>query len=766
MDGQRVRQWEAQCIQEQLPACSAACPVHVDARKMVRSIAKGDFGTALKTFQHSITLPRIISHICDHPCQQACRRNEAGDPVNISALERAAVAFGGNVASLRRFGTRPHSVAIVGGGISGVAATLDLAVKGYTVELFESAPNLLPRLRNASEGVLPSSAIDADLASLAHLGAVLHSRASVTHNDGETSLCALLQRFSAVYLAIGAEGKLTRFLEAPLTIDPVTYTTNVPRLFAGGSMRYGSVRYSPITSFQDGRYAALSIDRFLQGASLTASRELQGSQESHLYTEITPFVPLPQVAAADAGIGYTREEAQKEADRCFPCSCMECVKVCEYLKEYRSYPKRYVREIYNNLCIVMGVRNGNRMINSCSLCGLCQQVCPEKMSMAEVCLDARQTMVATKKMPVSAHEFALRDMAFSTGDAFAMARHQPGFQESAWLFFPGCQLSASSPEHVQSCYQLLCEICKGGVGLMLNCCGAPALWAGRKELFEGNCSALKNIWQQMGQPKVIAACSSCFRTLKENLSEVPIDSLWPHLNSKEAIKLRPQFAGRAYAIHDPCSTRGVSEVEDSVRGLLQRMGVQGKELNPRGQTTCCGYGGLTRFANPELTDKSVQRRAKQSEADYITYCAMCRDSFALQGKRAVHVLDLVFEGRRKDPAARPDPGFSRRQENRARLKSHLLEELWGEKSEVSMPELILQISEAVRQVMERRMILESDVRKTIEAAESRGQKFKIPNGHFLATHCPASVTYWVEYTPGANGACEIYNAYSHRMQVR
>jgi len=765
MEGERVRQWEAQCVQEQLPACSAACPVHVDARKMAQSIAKGDFSTALKTFQHSITLPRIISRVCDHPCQQACRRSEAGDALNIRALERSALAFGGNVASLRKFGTRPQKVAIVGGGISGVVAALDLSVKGYAVEIFESAPTLLPRLRKFPEDVLPSATIDADLAALIQLGVVLHCGAIVTHEDGETSLRTLLDQFNAVHLAVGANLEFSKAFETPLAIDPVTYETNVAKLFAGGSMRYGS-QYSPITSFQDGRYAALSIDRFLQGASLTASRELQGSQASRLYTDITPFDPVPQVVAADSKHGYTREEAQKEADRCFPCTCMECVKVCEYLKEYRAYPKRYVREIYNNLCIVMGVRNSNRMINSCSLCGLCKEVCPEKMSMAEVCLEARQTMVATKKMPISAHEFALRDMAFSTGEAFAVAKHQPGFQKSNWLFFPGCQLSASSPEHVESCYQFLCESRDGGVGLMLNCCGAPALWAGRTETFEQSCETLKQLWEQMGRPRVITACSSCFRTMKENLPEIPIESLWPHLNSEEAVRPKPQFAGREYAIHDPCSTRGVMEVEDSVRGLLQRMGVDGKELNPRGQTTCCGYGGLARFANPDLTDKTIERRAKQNDADYITYCAMCRDSFARQGKRAVHVLDLVFEGQDKDPAARPDPGFSRRQENRARLKSHLLEQLWGEKSEVSMPELILHISETVRQVMERRMVLESDVRNTIAAAESSGQKFKLANGHFLATHCPACVTYWVEYTPLADGTFEIHNAYSHRMQLR
>ena len=129
--------------------------------------------------------------------------------------------------------------------------------------------------------------------------------------------------------------------------------------------------------------------------------------------------------------------------------------MCPYLEEYGSYPKSYVRQIYNNESIVMGMRKANRMINSCALCGLCAAVCPENLSMAEVCLDARQSMVLAGKMPPSTHDFALRDMAFSQSDAFAMARHQPGFATSQAAFLPGCQLSASAPGHVASCYEHL-----------------------------------------------------------------------------------------------------------------------------------------------------------------------------------------------------------------------------------------------------------------------------------------------------------------------
>ena len=54
-----------------------------------------------------------------------------------------------------------------------------------------------------------------------------------------------------------------------------------------------------------------------------------------------------------------------------------------------------------------------------------------------------------------------------------------------------------------------------------------------------------------------------------------------------------------------------------------------------GMTECCSYGGVMWLANPELAEKVVQRRIEASPVDYVTYCAMCRDFFARQGKPAL-----------------------------------------------------------------------------------------------------------------------------------
>ncbi|PKN10222.1 MAG: hypothetical protein CVU72_01915 [Deltaproteobacteria bacterium HGW-Deltaproteobacteria-7] len=95
MNQKELREQENRCIQEQAPACSAACPVHVDVRGMTAAIAKGNFDDAQELYRKSIPFPQIISRICDQPCQKTCLRKDLGGAIEIAALERACLDFGG-----------------------------------------------------------------------------------------------------------------------------------------------------------------------------------------------------------------------------------------------------------------------------------------------------------------------------------------------------------------------------------------------------------------------------------------------------------------------------------------------------------------------------------------------------------------------------------------------------------------------------------------------------------------------------------------------
>lgn len=649
MDQKKMRELEDRCVQEQPPACAAACPVHVDVKAFLADMAKGNFEGALKTYRKTVPFPGIIGRICDHPCQDACRLAETGCPISIAALEKTCVRLA-SATSARQLVPRKKDfrVAVAGGGLSGLTTAHDLALKGYEVVLFEAGESLGGSLLEMSEDVLPRQIIIDDTALLKKLGVGVRLN---TAAGKDVSLAELLVEFNAVYLGLGVNFLNSLGLgidsRGRVSIDPVTFSTGREGIFAGGSMTSAWKGSSPIRSVSDGRRAAISIDRYLQKVSLTASRDREGHFITRLYTGTEGIVPVPAVAASDPGQGFDRHEAVREAGRCLQCQCLECVKACEYLSSYRGYPKRYIREIYNNTTILKGLHLANKMINSCSLCGLCKVVCPSDIDMGEVCKTAREGMVERGKMPPSVHEFALQDMEFSNSESSALTRREPGLAESRFLFFPGCQLSASSPDYVEKVYDFLRQKLAGGVGLMLRCCGAPADWAGRKVLFASACQEILRQWEEMDKPCLVLACSSCYQVFRDHLPEVKTVSLWELYDQFDLPDVPRERCQRNVAVHDACATRDEKGIHNSVRRILEKLDCRVEELvYSKEKAVCCGFGGLMSFANPELGAQVLDRRAGESEADYVAYCAMCRDRLASRGKRTLHLLDLIYGGDR------------------------------------------------------------------------------------------------------------------------
>lgn len=780
MDGEQVRAWEARCIEEQPPSCVAACPLHLDVRTMMEKVAAGDFAAAFAVYARHVPFPAILGHICDHPCETACRRSEAGGALAIGLVEKAIVEEAH--ATLRRSARRnrkPKTVAVVGAGLAGLTAAHDLVTKGHAVTVFEADAHPLERLRHDFADRLPEAALEGDLAMLRGLGVEIRVRARVDAGDGPFGLATLARDHDAVLVAPG-RGPTPGFAptlplraDGRIDADRDWCTTAHPKIFAA-CVRPGDLDapdgafsvYSPIGSMHDGRRAAGSIDRFLQGASLTASRTDDGSGASCLFVNVATHEAVAPIAPADPTRGYDRAEAIAEAARCFPCRCRECVKACEYLAHYGSYPKRYVREIWNNDGIIMGNRKANRMIDGCTLCGLCETLCPNDLAMGEVCLDARRSMVARGKMPPSHHDFALREMAFYRSGETTIARHQPGHDTSATLFFPGCQLAASEPDHVARIYDHLAARLSGGVGLLLDCCGAPAHWSGREALQREVAAGLDAEWRRLGQPTVITACSSCLKMFREFHPDWTVESLWTRLAKIGLPEVERANLPTTLAIHDPCTARHDGETQAAVRAIAAELGVDLRELGGAELTTCCGYGGLVTYADPVVADRIVDRRIAEDAADYLAYCAMCRDGFARRGKRTAHLLDLVFaDGPSPDPTGRPDPGISQRHDARIRLRNRLMRDLWGEDMTDTAPRVDLLVPEDVRLDMERKLLLIEDAVRVVAEAEASGRKLEDPaTGHLVAAHRKGEVTCWVAYEPRGAGFV-LHRAWSHRMSV-
>ena len=807
MEKNELVDWESKCIQEEPPECTATCPIHVDARLFVKEMGLSDWEAAYKVLNKTMPFPGILGRICDHPCETKCKRGEVEEPIEIGALERRCVENFAGKKKVQLLPRKEQRIAVLGAGLAGLTAALELLRKGFAVAIHERSDRFGGFLWEISEDLLPREVIRDETSVLGDLYADIRLEAPLDPDIFE-AICA---EFDAVFIdreaVYGCDLPIKRDGDGEIFIDPVTGATNRQGVYAGGgTCRSGS--YSPVTETLAGKKGALSIERLLQKAMIEYARENEGPFRTRLFTSIDGIAPVPRIRPADKIAGFSNEEAQREAARCIQCECMECVKVCLYLERYKSYPKKYARDIFNNERVLFGAaRNKNQFVNSCSTCGLCETVCPNDFHMGDLCLQARRTMLEQKFMPPSFHEFALQDMAHSNGDHFTLLRHQQGKEQSAWLYFPSCQLCSTSPGEVMSSYRFLGERLTGGVGIMLRCCGAPACWAGREDLFSEAIAAVRLDWEKMGKPRVITACSTCESIFGDRLPEMETISLWKVLEDVDLPAGMPSLAkvlsGATVAVADPCITRKAPETREAVRRIVKSLGMVVEELPLSGEKPeCCGYGGLMFNANPELARDVVAHRTKQMEPpvsskpfttpagwyrtkvmedtdtvyyrtsvgdhDYLAYCAMCRDNLAAAGKRTAHLIELIFpnvDG--ADPAARGWISWSERRANRARVKEGILREL-GEEGAVPVEEyekIRLNISAEVLRRIDERRILEDDIRKVIDYAERTGKRMRNRDtGNYLAYLQPENVTFWVEYSPAEEGFT-VHNAYCHRMKI-
>lgn len=371
-------------------------------------------------------------------------------------------------------------------------------------------------------------------------------------------------------------------------------------------------------------------------------------------------------------------------------------------------------------------------------------------------------MVSQNKMPASAFEFALNDLAFSNSKHCFLVKPDPDQAQPSYLYFPGCQLAASTPNIVWRSYHDLRSRLPGGTGIMLGCCGIMAKWAGRMDLYQETIEQLKKSWESLGCPEVVTACPACLTSLSESIPRMHCTGIWEILHTfglpdtawPESSPLR---------IHDACQARNSPGIREQIRQLAHTCGFSISEGNYTGTSSgCCGYGGLTQFSNPSLADEMAGQCISDTASPFLTYCINCRDRFLKQGAEAYHILELIYSSSEDEHRW---PSYSVRQQNRMDLKRRLSKELWGEDTEGEMP-LKLYYDSETADLLERRMILERDICSVITAAEETRERIRdTRSGLYIAHKMVGNVTFWVWYLPREDGY-EISRVYAHRMEIK
>ena len=128
-----------------------------------------------------------------------------------------------------------------------------------------------------------------------------------------------------------------------LVVDPLTYMTSKPGVFAAGDAV--GQPWSVIDAIGKGKRAARAMDAFLRGISLedevgspqmpVARRELLPEEKGPKPRQPMPTIPLAErtTGYAEVELGFDEATAVAEASRCLSCGpcaeCLACEKVCQ-----------------------------------------------------------------------------------------------------------------------------------------------------------------------------------------------------------------------------------------------------------------------------------------------------------------------------------------------------------------------------------------------------------------------------------------------------
>ena len=444
-------------------------------------------------------------------------------------------------------------------------------------------------------------------------------------------------------------------------------STKNEKIFVAGDASGESV--IAIQALATGRRAAQSVIRFLRGEDLRSGRELKDTwtYETKLQMpvdwdaitgqreDMQELDPKKRIRSFDeVALGYTKEEAEREAARCRQCECKLCMKECIMLNDYTECPKslfkKYLEEGYENL--------DHMIAYSCNECSQCTLKCPKEFNLKGIFTALKEDYAEKNNglVPLEILKESDRTQEKECGDEYCtrvdgslQKKEVPEKQKTKYVFVPGCTVSAYSPKGVENIVKHLKE-CLGheNVGALLQCCGKVTRFIGETEKFEERNKKAIDILDDMGAEVIITVCPSCYKVFKETAKNQKVIAYWDLMKNLIGIPETARGIGTGsdvvFNIHDSCVTRDETSHHESVRWVLDELGYNWTEIERNGKNTrCCGVGGMVCSSNPELYERVYTRRANDfDQYNIVTYCGSCRGTMQAAGKDAVHILDLLF----------------------------------------------------------------------------------------------------------------------------
>ena len=206
LEADELKNQASRCMDCGVPYCHNGCPVNNQIPDWNDLTYNGKWQEALQNLHSTNNFPEFTGRICPAPCEASCTLNLIDEPVTIKSIECAIIDKGWEedwIKPLVPEAKTGKSVAVIGSGPAGLAASQQLARAGHDVHLYEKNAKAGGLLRyGIPDFKMEKHLIDRRVEQLEAEGVTFHLN---THVGVDITGDELQAKYDAVVLAGGSE---------------------------------------------------------------------------------------------------------------------------------------------------------------------------------------------------------------------------------------------------------------------------------------------------------------------------------------------------------------------------------------------------------------------------------------------------------------------------------------------------------------------------------------------------------------------------------
>ena len=370
----------------------------------------------------------------------------------------------------------------------------------------------------------------------------------------------------------------------------------------------------------------------------------------------------------------------EEIEKCIDCK--NCLEVCDTYIVTNDLSKspngrlKIAQKVFNNNMISQEELTS---LYTCTLCALCDLICPQMIQISEVIHSSKVKLVKENKAPLDIHNKIINGIIEKDNSVNGNPEERLNWlaenyketemfekKDSETLLFFGCMSSFRVTESASAPYEIL-KLAGYDFKILENepCCGEYVYSAGNidiaKKIFKENIE----LFEKIGVKNLVVTCGGCLYAFDKvyrkyfkdfDLTVKHIVDVIYDLEREGKINLKP--LNRTITYHDPCRLGRKYKngpLFSEPRELLNKCGLEIKEMssNPK-ETPCCGSGSGIRGVDSSICISIGKKLFNKMETkEIISSCPLCVFNFRYVNyknqtdKDSKYITDYILESMKK-----------------------------------------------------------------------------------------------------------------------